>query len=192
MWVFRLLSGSHITCDSMISGSRDMAAQNGGARRTVTALTESPHSTAPAAALSAHCAAPCGALRFKGRFTARRGNLPRRRRSAPRPSECVLPLHRRPSAGSARQLGCFSSLDSRELADVAQSGTAACNALPSKSGRPGKTRDCGNRAAPCPPARRWGHPGVKRSVAARGGEKSGRCPRALRVAAQPLPSCAEM
>ena len=85
MWVFRLLSGSHITCDSMISGSRDMAAENGGARRTVTAPAEPPHSRVPTAALSAHCAAQRGALPFNGRLTARRGNLPRSQRSAPRP-----------------------------------------------------------------------------------------------------------
>lgn len=195
MWVFRLLSGSHITCDSIISGSRDMAAANGGTRRTVTAPTEPPSSSGSTTALSAHCAALCGALRFKGRLTARRANLPRSKGVRPAPSERVLPLHRRLSAGIAGQLGCFSSGDCHELAHLAQSGAATrrrvthCQVILTGLGKHGITATARPRALL---ARRWGHPGVKRAVAARSGDKSGRCPRALRVAALLLPSCAEV
>lgn len=44
MWVLRFVSGSHITCDSMISGSRDMAAAAAEERGEHRPSRRHPHS----------------------------------------------------------------------------------------------------------------------------------------------------
>lgn len=95
MCVLRFVSGSHITCDSMISGSRDMAAAAGrgehGPSRRHSPHRFNPHRFNPHRShrAPAPTAAPPPCAPFKGgagRITPSLHNLPPRRKVRARPA----------------------------------------------------------------------------------------------------------